>query len=71
MTTPVLIAIGVGGRAPAPDHVFLFPVRGVRYTHLFPSFLRHYEIPCDCLPADRSRQLLTEVCDEDISPVTA
>jgi hypothetical protein len=71
MTTPVLIAIGVGGRASLPDHVFLFPVRGVRYTHLFPSFLRHYEIPRVCLSSERSIQLLAEACEEHATPVTA
>jgi len=71
VTTPVLVAIGVGGRASVPDHLFLFPVRDVRYTHLFPTFLRHYEIPRDCLSPDRSRQLLDEARDEQASPVTA
>jgi hypothetical protein len=57
-TTRVLVALGAGGTASAPRYLFLFPVRGVRYTCLFPSFLWPFEIPQDCLPPERTLQLL-------------
>ncbi len=60
LTTPVLIAIGIGGSASNPEYVFLFPVSGVRYTHLFPSFLRPYEIPRACIAPDHLHPLLEE-----------
>ena len=64
LTTPVLIAIGLGGTPASPEYVFLFPVGGVRYTHLFPSFLRSYEIPRDCVAPDRLHELLEENSEE-------
>lgn len=46
-TTPVLIAIGTGGRPSAPGKVFLIPVSHIRFIKLYPLFLKRYEIPPD------------------------
>jgi hypothetical protein len=46
-TTPVLIAMGLGGRPAAPDKVFLIPLTHVKFVKLFPSFLDRYEISPD------------------------
>jgi hypothetical protein len=44
-TVPVFIAIGLGGTPDSPGHVYIVPMRHIRYRRLFPSFLRHYEVP--------------------------
>ena len=44
-TTPVLLALGLGGRPSAPAKVYLIPVRHIRFTKLHTSFLQRYEIP--------------------------
>ena len=50
----VLIAIGLGGHPNSPEHVYIVPVRRIKYRRLFPSFLKHYEVPADrCVNADR------------------
>jgi hypothetical protein len=46
-TVPVFVAIGLGGIPDSPGHVYIVPVRHIRYRRLFPSFLRRYEVPPD------------------------
>ena len=41
---PVIIAIGIGGQSMLPEHVFLIPVKCIKDTKLYPSFLRKYEL---------------------------
>lgn len=43
-TTPVLIAVGLGGRPSAPERVFLMPVKHIKFVKLYPGFLQKYEI---------------------------
>jgi len=45
--TPIFVVIGVGGQPMTPERVFLVPVKDIKYTVLFQSFLRKYEIPTD------------------------
>ena len=53
-TVPVFVAIGLGGFPASPGHVYIVPVRHIRYRRLFPSFLRHYEVlPDQYVNADR------------------
>ena len=42
---PIFIVIGVGGHPTAPGQVFLIPMKLIKYTVLFQSFLRKYEVP--------------------------
>jgi len=42
--TPVFIAIGLGGEPKHPDKLFLIPVSHIKYTGLFGSFLKPYEL---------------------------
>jgi len=50
----VFVAIGLGGLPESPEHVYIVPVKHIRYTRLFPSFLKDYEVPTDkCVNADR------------------
>lgn len=46
--TPIFIVIGVGGHPLMPKRVFLIPMKDIKYTILFHSFLRKYEIPANC-----------------------
>lgn len=49
--TPIFIVIGVGNSPLAPEQVFLIPMKEIKYTILFQSFLRKYKIPVDqCVP---------------------
>jgi len=43
----VLVAIGLGGHPNSPEHVYIVPVRHIKYRRLFPSFLRNYEVPAN------------------------
>ena len=43
--TPVFIIIGVGNSPSSPEQVFLIPIKCIKYTKLFHSFLKEYEIP--------------------------
>ena len=45
--TPVYVAIGVGTNPSSPEQVFLIPMRNIRYTRLFESFLRQFEVQAD------------------------
>ena len=47
---PVFVAIGLGGQPESPLHVYIVPLKDVRYTRLFPSFLRNYEVAADKWP---------------------
>jgi len=41
---PIFIVIGVGGHPTAPEQVFLIPIKLIKYTVLFQSFLRKFEV---------------------------
>lgn len=41
--TPVIIAIGLGGRQEAPERVFLVPVKHVMFVKLYPALMHKYE----------------------------
>jgi len=43
--TPVLIVIGLGGQSSAPERVYLIPMKHIKFTKLYHSFLQRYEIP--------------------------
>lgn len=45
--TPIFIVIGVGGHPMAPERIFLVPLKDIKYTVLFQSFLKKYEISAD------------------------
>jgi len=50
----VFVAIGLGGLPESPEHVYIVPVKHIKYTRLFPYFLKYYEVPADhCVNADR------------------
>ena len=42
---PVYVVIGVGNSPSSPEHIFLVPVKRIKYLRLFRSFLKEYEIP--------------------------
>jgi len=42
---PVYVLIGEGPDPSEPEHVYLFPVRNVRYNRILRSRLANYEIP--------------------------
>jgi len=42
---PVFIVIGVGAVPKSPLHVYRIPLKDIKYTNLYPSFLAKYEIP--------------------------
>ena len=49
--TAIFIVIGVGNNPLAPEQIFLIPMKEIKYTVLFQSFLRKYKIPVDqCIP---------------------
>jgi len=52
--TPVYIALAVGKESSSPGQIFLMPVKDIKYTKLFRSFLRKYEVSID-RPIDDSR----------------
>ena len=43
----VFVAIGLGGLPKSPEHVYIVPIKHIKYTRLFPSFLKDYEVPAD------------------------
>jgi hypothetical protein len=52
--TPVFVVLGVGGKPDAPNQVFLMPVRDIKYSKLFRSFLKSFEILRDvCIEENR------------------
>ena len=42
--TSVYLALGTGGDAYTPDHIFFIPLKDIKYTKLFRSFLKKYEV---------------------------
>lgn len=44
---PVFVAIGLGGHPESPGHVYIVPLKDIRYTSLFPSFIKNYEVRAD------------------------
>jgi hypothetical protein len=51
--TPIFIVIGVGKNPLAPEQVYLIPMKEIKYTVLFHSFLRKYKIIVNqCVPED-------------------
>jgi hypothetical protein len=42
--TPVVIAIGLGGKPSLPERVFLVPVKHIKFVKLYPSLMQKYEI---------------------------
>ena len=44
---PVFIALGVGGDPSIPDHLYIFPVKHIKYPKLFKSVLKRYEYEPD------------------------
>jgi hypothetical protein len=41
--TPIIIAIGLGGRPDNPKQIFLIPLEEIKYSSLYPKFLLDYE----------------------------
>ena len=44
---PVFIALGVGSYPDFPDHLYIFPVKHIKYTKLYKSVLKKYEFDPD------------------------
>lgn len=44
---PVFIALGVGGTPNFPEHLYVFPVKYIKYTKLYKSLLSKYEFKVD------------------------
>jgi len=42
--TPVYLALGIGGFANKPNSIFFIPLKDIKYTKLFRSFLKRYEV---------------------------
>ena len=42
--TPVFIMLGVGEDSTSPNQVFLIPMKEIKYTKLYKSFLKKYEL---------------------------
>ena len=51
---PVYIALAVGNEPSSPRQIFFLPVKDIKYTKLFRSFLKKYEVSID-RPIDDSR----------------
>jgi len=45
--TTVYLALGIGGDAYTPDHIFFIPLKDIKYTKLYRSFLKKYEVSVD------------------------
>lgn len=43
--TPVFVTIGVGNESGSPGQIFFIPLKDIKYTKLFRSFLKDYEVP--------------------------
>ena len=52
--TPLYIVIGVGHKPSEPDHLYLLPLKHIRYTTLFRSFLKAYTIKSNQCIDERS-----------------
>ena len=55
---PVLIAIGVGGRASAPERLFLLPVKHIKFVKLYPGFMQKYELHPGPVSAGHLKRIL-------------
>jgi len=42
--TPVYVVVGIGNVPSSPEHIFLMPVKCIKYVQLFRNFLKEYEI---------------------------
>ena len=42
--TPVYVTLGVGKKSNSPSQIFFIPVKDIKYTKLFRSFLKDYEV---------------------------
>jgi hypothetical protein len=42
--TPVFIALGIGGESSSPEQVFIIPIKEIKYTRLFRSFLKNMSV---------------------------
>lgn len=42
--TPVYVTLGVGKESNSPSQIFFIPVKDIKYTKLFRSFLKDYEV---------------------------
>ena len=42
--TPVYLTLGVGNEPDSPTQVFFIPLKDIKYTKLFRSFLKDYEV---------------------------
>jgi hypothetical protein len=51
---PVYITLAVGGEPDSPAQIFLIPIKDIKYSKLFRSFLKNYEVPND-KPIDYER----------------
>jgi len=57
--TPVYVVIGVGQQPGSPERVYLVPLKRIRYTRLFHSFLSEYKIPAhQCVKPSKLLSLL-------------
>jgi hypothetical protein len=60
-TTPVFIIIGVDNSPSSPKQIFLIPIKCIKYTKLFHSFLKEYEIPNNhSVSPDKLNRLLVD-----------
>lgn len=42
---PVYIVIGIGNSPQTPEHIFFAPLKNLKYSKLFPSTIKEFEIP--------------------------
>jgi hypothetical protein len=42
--TPVYVTIGIGKESNSPGQIFFIPLKDIKYTKLFRSFLKDYEV---------------------------
>ena len=42
--TPVFVTIGVGNESSSPGQIYFIPLKDIKYTKLFRSFLKDYEV---------------------------
>jgi len=49
--TPVIVILGVGEKPSAPSQIFMVAMKDIKYTMLYKSFLKKYEL-CPAQPVD-------------------
>ena len=60
-SVPLFIVLGVGGEPMSPAHVYLIPIKHIKYTVFFHSYLRKYEVSaCCCITEDDLRSAIDE-----------